>query len=183
MPTKFELALIIQNNKIWHISKKIAALKYISETELLSDKEMSVLETYFKDENTPPRPTTNLLTLSLRYLFAPYAEKCTSNLFVVKITGDKPVGEVSLIETAEKIVYATTAASVPILILIHDALLNDTGEVIWYDPISTMMSVRWSDGGYTVRSFDTTKRMFSLAKRIGEIDNADNSRKENMQSL
>jgi hypothetical protein len=39
----------------------------------------------------------------------------------------------------------------------------ETGEVIWYNPFSTEMSVRWPSGGYTVRRNDITYELMEHA--------------------
>lgn len=173
MESLHDLALSIHGNPNLTTRAKVELLNYVSDlcklsTNIMEKQEIKMLDTFLSNLISPPKHITAYL-LSAHYLLEPKTEALGTVVFnVTRVLPETKFFDVSYTSAIATMASNIAMAHFTLICRIRDPY--HIGEVSWYDPFSTEMSVRWNDEneGYTVRDMDTTKRMFDMMKRIGE---------------
>jgi hypothetical protein len=158
---------------------KLELLNYISNNEFLINQENSIyafmLDMHLNNLLCPSRFVTATL-LSTHYnliVNEPLTNIAATHGVRTFVFDISPIEDIvnrwnaSLIRHFLSTLYNIKKIGFDIHLRICDAFSN-SGEVIWFNPFkeNKEMSVKWGYNEYTVRDYETTIRMCSMAKRV-----------------
>jgi hypothetical protein len=175
MQTLAEIASHIHTTSQLPSATKVVLLSYISTLceqytldTVMQSPQMQMMNVYLNNIISPS-PYVTAYFLSAHYILTLDESHSSTSLLTFNISLIDDVNEYfspARIKAMVGVLDKLTELNIGLILNIHDPW--DIGEVIWYNPYTTDMSVRWSKtGGYTVRTIETTKRFFHDAKLYG----------------
>jgi hypothetical protein len=174
-----EIASHIHNTTQLSSADKVSLLSYISTLceqytldTIMQTPQMQMMNVYLNNLISAS-PYVTAYFLSAHYTLTLDEKHSSTSLITFNIEPIKDTFEYfssTRINSIVSILDKLTELNIGLILKIHDPY--DVGEVIWYNPYTTDMSVRWSKySGYTVRNGETTRRMFTGVKLYGAVNN------------